>query len=107
MDKELRQMLLTLRKEREDFCQLRRELREQGNDWLPYPEHLRAIPCGATTRAGTPCKMTTIYNNGRCKLHGGKSTGAKTPEGKARQREGFRRWLERQRQATSQGDNTQ
>ncbi|WP_342096215.1 HGGxSTG domain-containing protein [Klebsiella variicola] len=28
--------------------------------------------------------MTTIYHNGRCKLHGGKSTGAKTPEGKAR-----------------------
>lgn len=36
MDKDLRQMLLTLRKEREDFRQLRRELREQGNDWLPY-----------------------------------------------------------------------
>lgn len=66
MDKELRQMLLTLRKERDDFCQLRRALREQGNDWLPYPEHLRAVPCGATTRAGTPCKMTTIYHNGRC-----------------------------------------
>ncbi len=36
MDKELRQRLLTQRKERDDFCHLRRELREQGNDWLPY-----------------------------------------------------------------------
>ncbi|MGA6507207.1 HGGxSTG domain-containing protein, partial [Klebsiella sp. K769] len=47
------------------------------------------------------------YASGRCKLHGGMSTGAKTPEGKARQLEGLRRWLERKRQATSQGDNTQ
>nr|WP_275111930.1 HGGxSTG domain-containing protein [Klebsiella quasipneumoniae] len=51
--------------------------------------------------------MTTIYQNGRCKLHGGKSTGARTPEGKARQLEGFRRWLGRKRRAASQGDNTQ
>ncbi|WP_269465191.1 HGGxSTG domain-containing protein [Klebsiella michiganensis] len=51
--------------------------------------------------------MTALYASGRCKLHGGMSTGAKTPEGKARQLYGFRRWLERQRQATSQGDNTQ
>jgi hypothetical protein len=40
--------------------------------------------CGARTRAGTPCKMKAIYENGRCKLHGGLSTGPTTPEGKAR-----------------------
>jgi len=40
--------------------------------------------CGAKTRAGTPCKMTAIYENGRCKLHGGLSTGPKTKEGKKR-----------------------
>nr|DAJ70253.1 MAG TPA: hypothetical protein [Caudoviricetes sp.] len=34
------------------------------------------------------------------------STGAKTPEGKARQLEGFRRWLERKRQSTSQDDGS-
>ncbi len=31
--------------------------------------------------------MTALYASGRCKLHGGMSTGAKTPEGKARQLE--------------------
>jgi hypothetical protein len=38
--------------------------------------------------------MRSIYANGRCKLHGGLSTGAKTSEGKARQLEGLYRWLE-------------
>lgn len=38
--------------------------------------------CGAKTRAGTPCKQkagwgTDHVGTGRCKLHGGKSTGAK------------------------------
>ncbi len=40
--------------------------------------------CGAKTRASTPCKITTIYENGRCKFHGGLSTGPKTEEGKKR-----------------------
>jgi len=31
--------------------------------------------CGAKTRAGTPCKRYA-RENGRCNLHGGKSTGA-------------------------------
>ncbi|MCK6739293.1 HGGxSTG domain-containing protein [Enterobacter bugandensis] len=66
-------------------------------EWEPRPEHLRYIPCGATTRAGTPCKMTVLYRGGRCKLHGGMSTGAKTKAGRKRQRDGFRAWQERQR----------
>ncbi|WP_373859376.1 HGGxSTG domain-containing protein [Klebsiella variicola] len=60
-----------------------------------YPD-TNGFTCGATTRAGTPCKRRDIYLNGRCKYHGGKSTGAKTPEGKARQLEGYRRWQESQ-----------
>lgn len=42
--------------------------------------------CGATTRRGTPCQAPAVWwrGTGRCKLHGGLSTGAKTPEGKAR-----------------------
>lgn len=40
--------------------------------------------CGAKTRQGTPCKNTRIYKNGRCKNHGGLSTGPRTEEGKAR-----------------------
>ena len=38
--------------------------------------------CGAKTRSGKPCKRVGNKINGRCKLHGGRSTGAKTKEGK-------------------------
>ena len=36
--------------------------------------------CGAKTRKGTPCKAPAM-KNGRCRMHGGKSTGPRTPEG--------------------------
>ena len=39
--------------------------------------------CGAKTRLGRPCIATGLAN-GRCKNHGGASTGARTPEGKAK-----------------------
>ena len=39
--------------------------------------------CGARTRAGCPCKGPAM-KNGRCRMHGGASTGPKTPEGRAR-----------------------
>lgn len=32
--------------------------------------------CGAKTRSGEPCKRHAIPGSKRCKLHGGKSTGA-------------------------------
>lgn len=48
------------------------------------PPELIGLSCGARTRAGTPCKLTAIYRNGRCKLHGGLSTGPTTADGKAR-----------------------
>jgi len=35
-------------------------------------------PCGAKTRSGEPCKRKALAN-GRCRLHGGKSTGPKDP----------------------------
>ena len=34
--------------------------------------------CGAKTRAGHPCGRLAMPN-GRCDMHGGKSTGAKNP----------------------------
>ena len=40
--------------------------------------------CLAKTRRGTPCQNPAIKGPGRCKLHGGKSTGPRAPEGKAR-----------------------
>jgi len=67
------------------------------------------LKCGAHARStGQPCKAKALAN-GRCKNHGGMSTGPKTPEGRqaiaqaTRQRmasgqrkkalEGFYRWL--------------
>jgi hypothetical protein len=47
-----------------------------------YPEIIRDLTCGAKTRKGTPCKRTDLYSSGRCKFHGGMSTGPTTPEGK-------------------------
>ena len=37
--------------------------------------------CGAKTRRGTECQRLAYKRGGRCGLHGGKSTGARTPEG--------------------------
>ena len=52
----------------------------------------RAI-CGARTRKGAPCRMKSEPGRRRCKFHGGKSTGPRTPEGKARIAEAQRlRW---------------
>lgn len=53
-------------------------------DYPKFPEDLRGMACGAKTRAGTPCKITDLYLSGRCKFHGGKSTGPKTAAGKAK-----------------------
>lgn len=53
-----------------------------NNNLVALP-HERVKQCGAKTRKGTPCKGFAM-KNGRCKLHGGKSTGPKTDEGKAR-----------------------
>lgn len=37
--------------------------------------------CLAKTRRGTLCQRPAYKHNGRCRLHGGASTGARTPEG--------------------------
>ena len=38
--------------------------------------------CGAKTRSGAPCKGAAMPN-GRCRMHGGPSTGPRTEAGKA------------------------
>ena len=43
-------------------------------DWNNAPR------CGAKTRKCTPCRAAAMPN-GRCRMHGGMSTGAKTAEG--------------------------
>ncbi len=50
----------------------------------------RGEKCGAKTRKGTPCQCKALAN-GRCKLHGGKSTGPRTPEGKMKSAANLRR----------------
>lgn len=54
------------------------------------PKNLRP-QCGAKTRAGGKCKAPPVWDkannrpvNGRCRMHGGLSTGPKTEEGKRR-----------------------
>jgi hypothetical protein len=47
--------------------------------------------CGARTRTGRPCQAPAWWDedrcvprNGRCRVHGGLSSGPRTPEGKRR-----------------------
>ena len=60
----------------------RRKYRDPPPHFPAYPSECIDMTCGAKTRSGTPCKLTAIYSNGRCKFHGGLSTGPKTEEGK-------------------------
>jgi hypothetical protein len=52
--------------------------------WLkngnPGGDLTKAARCGAKNRRGFPCQCPAM-SNGRCRLHGGKSTGPKTTEG--------------------------
>jgi len=53
-------------------------------EYPSFPDDLRGLTCGAKSkRTGQPCKSLAIYRNGRCKFHGGCSTGPATEEGKA------------------------
>ena len=40
--------------------------------------------CSAKTRRGTACQRPANKQNGRCRLHGGRSTGPKSAEGRAK-----------------------
>ena len=40
--------------------------------------------CGAKTRQGSPCERPANKRNGRCRLHGGASSGPRTKEGLAK-----------------------
>ena len=60
----------------------RRVLLRNGN---PQGDPRNAPRCGAKTRKGTSCRAPAM-KNGRCRMHGGKSTGPRTPEGLARSR---------------------
>ena len=55
-------------------------------DWRTTLPLAQASPrCGAKTRNGSPCRSPAMPN-GRCRMHGGRSTGPRTPEGLERVR---------------------
>jgi hypothetical protein len=49
----------------------------------PSGDYLKSPRCGACTRIGGCCRQPAMAN-GRCRIHGGLSTGPRTPEGLAR-----------------------
>ncbi len=66
---------------------LRRGRLRNGN---PVGDYLTAPRCGAKTRAGCACRQPAMPSprgsGGRCRFHGGKSTGPRTAEGLRRAR---------------------
>jgi len=46
-----------------------------------YGPNWQGIRCEARTRRGTLCQRPGNKTNGRCKLHGGRSTGPRTEDG--------------------------
>ncbi len=78
----------------------------QFNDgWfeLAYPFRKAARICGARKKTGARCRCKALHRGGKCKFHGGLSTGPKTPEGNARaiaaMRAGWARWIAGKTQA--------
>jgi hypothetical protein len=51
--------------------------------------NIRGAPrCGARTRAGSPCQCPAIRGRARCRLHGGKSSGAPKARGNGNYKRG-------------------
>ena len=81
----------------------RQEAIDAGRWLIPKrPVYLIGLTCGARTSKGTPCGMTALCANGRCVWHGGKSTGPRTTEGRARALENLK--LGRQKRGKSRAD---
>jgi hypothetical protein len=57
-----------------------------ANDYsIAWSPRRRLVAGARSKRTGKPCQGAAMPN-GRCKLHGGKSTGPRTPEGLERSR---------------------
>ena len=56
---------------------------EKGIPWRFGPDW-PGQRCGAKTRKGTPCQAPAKQPVGRCRVHGGASTGPRTKDGLAR-----------------------
>src|ERR1022692_120736 len=73
---------MTQTKSNEPTPPARRGWLKNGN---PPGDPNTAPRCGAKTRRGTACQAPAM-SNGRCRMHGGASTGPRTQEGLARSR---------------------
>ena len=71
-----------MRKRADEPHATRRILLRNGN---PRGNPNNAPRCGAKTRKGAACRAPAMQN-GRCRMHGGKATGPRTPEGLERSR---------------------
>lgn len=67
----------------------------------PSGDLARTPRCGAKTRRGTPC-LCPAMRNGRCRLHGGLSTGPRTAEGRERIRQAVTKHGNYSKQAKAQ-----
>jgi hypothetical protein len=105
MDKARRQLLKThhaeflrvvaLREQMEEdfFAKYLNEIpRKLLPEYPDLPEECRSMTCGGKgRRSGEPCKQRELYLNGRCKWHGGLSTGPKTAEGRTKSLKNLKR----------------
>lgn len=67
------------------YAKRRQAAIDAGRLYIPSrPTYLHNLTCGAGSRSGEPCRMTALFENGRCIWHGGKSTGPTSSEGRAR-----------------------
>lgn len=83
------EMVRQARREAEQTARCERR-RTHGDTALEANARAR---CGARTGKGTPCQCKVEPGRTRCRFHGGRSTGPKTPEGRARIAEAQRqRW---------------
>lgn len=76
---------------------LRRKQVRRTKVWFADSQTWDRLRCGARTRAGGCCRAQPVLDavtkspkNGRCKLHGGLSTGPRTKEGLQRTLEAMR-----------------
>jgi hypothetical protein len=74
---------------------------------MPDPHNTDKHRCAKLHRKLGWCRRWPVPGKKRCRLHGGMSTGARTPEGKARalaaRREGLQRWFAEMRSKKAAG----
>lgn len=72
------------RAEREWRAERERQAAAADLERLERQAARRQVACGARTRKGAPCRNLSVPGRRRCKFHGGRSTGPRTPEGRER-----------------------